>query len=435
MRHEDPATAEIRERYIARTPGSAKIMERAGRVMPRGVTRSLSWFEPYPVVFERGSGTTLVDVDGNEYVDFMLNGLSLIHGHAYPPIREALERTADRGTAWPGASIEQVEFAELLRERVDPSAMVRFTNTGTEATMLAAKLARWVTERPMLIKAVGAYHGSYDDLEAGLGGRGPLPGRVALAEFGNLDSFRRALEENDGDVAALVIEPILYTDGVSCPQDGFLPAVEQLARDAGVLFILDDCLMFRLAEAGSREIYGLSPDITALGKWIGGGLPVGAVVASEDLMSVFDPGAERPLYHGGSFNGNLLGCVSGEIAVRDLTQDRIDTMNRQADALREALHARAAELGVAISTPGEGAAFGLYRVTDAGQIDWGATTLLHLAAVNHGVYIGTHGEMALATATTDAQIEQSAEALGAALADIAGAQPPPVKTLREEPSA
>jgi glutamate-1-semialdehyde 2,1-aminomutase len=429
----DEHSARIRDRYLARTPRSGAIMERASSAMPKGVTRSLSWFDPYPLVFERGSDTTLVDVDGNEYVDFMLNGLSLIHGHAYAPIRKAFERNVRRGTAWPGASVEQVEFAELLRDRVDPDAMVRFTNSGTEAMMLAVKLVRWVTRRPVIVKAEGAYHGSYDDLEAGLGGRGPVEGRVELATFGDLDSFHQALEKHEGAVAAIVIEPILYTDGVSCPPPGFLPALERLARDAGVLFVLDDCLMFRLAEGGSAELYGLNPDVTALGKWIGGGLPLGAVVAREHLMSTFDPLGERPLYHGGSFNGNLLGCVSGAIAVRDLTRRSIDTMNAQADRLRAALHARAAELGVGIATPGEGAAFALYRTNHDGAIDWAATELLHLAALNHGVYIGTHGEMALATVTTDEQIDRSAEALGAALGDVADASPPRrARTLREE---
>jgi glutamate-1-semialdehyde 2,1-aminomutase len=185
----DGRGSRIEAAYRARTPGSASEMGRAALCMPSGITRSLSWFAPYPLVFESGSGAELIDVDGNRYLDFMLNGLSLIHGHAYPPVMEAIAAVMSRGTAWPGASDAQIEFAELVCSRVAKGSQMRFTNTGTEATMLAVKLARAVTGRPVVVKALGGYHGSFDDLEAGLHGRGELPGRVALAEFGDLASF------------------------------------------------------------------------------------------------------------------------------------------------------------------------------------------------------------------------------------------------------
>jgi glutamate-1-semialdehyde aminotransferase len=206
---------------------------------------------------------------------------------------QALTQALTRGTAWPGASDAQIEFAELLCARIGADA-VRFANTGTEATMLGVKLARSVTGRPVIIKGWHAYHGSYDDLEAGLQGQAEVPGRVALARFGDLASYAAALERNAGQVAAIIVEPVQYTGLVTTPPPGFLPALRDLARDAGVLFVLDDCLMFRLAEGGSAQRFGIDADITCLGKWIGGGLPVGAVLASSELMSVFDPLGERP---------------------------------------------------------------------------------------------------------------------------------------------
>src|SRR5258707_13705236 len=165
------------------------MMERAARSMPRGLARTLSWFAPYPLVFDHGRGARMVDVDGNSYIDLFSNGLSLMHGHAYAPIEQALRTTLLRGTAWPGASDAQIEFAELLCERVPGAEQVRFANTGTESTMLAVKLARHVTGRPLIIKAWHAYHGSYDDLEVGLQGQGEMPGRVALARVGELDTY------------------------------------------------------------------------------------------------------------------------------------------------------------------------------------------------------------------------------------------------------
>jgi len=398
------------------------MMERAALSMPRGLTRTLSWFAPYPVVFQRGRGATLYDVDGNRYVDLFSNGLSLMHGHAYGPIEDALRPALARGTAWPGTSDAQIEFAELLCARVPGAEQVRFANTGTEATMLAVKLARHVTQRQLIVKAWHGYHGSYDDLEVGLQGQGELAGRVALATFGDLDSYRSILERRPGEVAAIVVEPVQYTGVVTPPPDGFLPALCELAREAGVLFILDDCLMFRLAEGGSAERFGLTADITCLGKWIGGGLPVGVVAASAELMSAFDLHPERPLYHGGSFNGNLLGMIAGTIAVRDLTATDIERIDAQGDALREDLSAASQAAGVPLRTSGVGSAFGLYALDeDGGEIDWDATKLLHLAAVNRGVYYGIGGEFGLCTALTDLEIAQASAALRGAIADLAEA--------------
>jgi glutamate-1-semialdehyde 2,1-aminomutase len=415
----------IEQEYLRLTPGSAQMMERAAKSMPRGLTRTLSWFAPYPVVFDHGRGATLFDVDGNRCIDLFNNGLSLMHGHAYGPIEEGLRSALARGTAWPGTSDAQIEFAELLCERVPGAEQVRFANTGTEATMLAVKLARHITQKQLIVKAWHGYHGSYDDLEVGLLGQGEVPGRVALATFGDLDSYAAVLERHRGEVAAIIVEPVQYTGVVTPPPEGFLPALRELAREAGVLFVLDDCLMFRLAEGGSAERFGFDADITCLGKWIGGGLPVGVIAASAELMSVFDLAPERPLYHGGSFNGNILGMVAGTIAVRDLTAADIVRIDEQADRLRSDVATAAEEAGLPIHTSGVGAAFGLYILNgdgeDVTEIDWDATRLLQLAAVNRGIYYGSGGEFGLCTALTDLEIAQTSAGLKGALADVAEA--------------
>ncbi|HXP37020.1 MAG TPA: aminotransferase class III-fold pyridoxal phosphate-dependent enzyme [Solirubrobacteraceae bacterium] len=411
----------IERSYLDRTPASAQLMQRASEFMPSGITRTLAWFAPYPIVFERGSGANVFDIDGHRYLDMFSNGLSLMHGHAYAPVDAALREALSRGTAWPGASDAQVDFAELLCARVPGAEQVRFTNTGTEATMLAVKLARYTSGRPVVIKAWDGYHGSYDDLEVGLQGQGEDPGRVALATFGDLDSYAAALERNAGNVAAIIVEPVQYTGVVTPPPDGFLAELRELARRAGVLFVLDDCLMLRLAEGGSTERFAIGdPDITCLGKWVGGGLPVGAITASKELMSPFDLEQEGSLYHGGSFNGNLLGSVAGTIAVQDLTSVEIARIDAQAERLRHGLAESAHELGVPIRTSGVGSVFGLYVLDGAdGEIDWKASRLLHLAAVNHGVYYGTGGEFGLCTATSDDEVEEALAGLSSALADLA----------------
>jgi glutamate-1-semialdehyde 2,1-aminomutase len=411
----------IEQSYLGRTQASARLMGRAGEFMPCGITRTLAWFAPYPIVFERGTGANLFDVDGHRYLDMFSNGLSLMHGHAYGPIDEALREALSRGTAWPGASDAQVDFAELLCERFPGAEQVRFANTGTEATMLAVKLARYTSGREVIVKAWDAYHGSYDDLEVGLQGHDEQPGRVALATFGELDTFAAALERNAGEVAAIIVEPVQYTGVVTPPPDGFLRELRELARSEGVLFVLDDCLMSRLAEGGSSERFDVAaPDITCLGKWVGGGLPVGAITASQELLSPFEMTREDPLYHGGSFNGNLLGAIAGSIAVRDLTALEIARIDAQAARLRIGLATAAHELGVPIDTPGVGSAFGLYVLDGPdGEIDWKASRLLHLAAVNHGVYYGTGGEFGICTATTDDEVEEALAGLSGALVDLA----------------
>ena len=409
--------------YTLRTPESGRLMERASNSMNRGLTRTLSWFAPYPVVFDRGTGAVVQDVDGNEYIDLFSNGLSLMHGHAHPPIVEALTQALPRGTAWPGASKAQIEFAELLCSRVPGAEQVRFANTGTEATMLGVKLARAVMKRQMIIKAWDGYHGSFDDLEAGLYGQGEMPGRVALARFGDLQSYIDALDRHPGKIAAIVVEPVQYTGIVTTPPPGFLGDLRALCRDAGVLFVLDDCLMFRLAEGGSAERFGIDDaDITCLGKWIGGGLPVGAVTASTEMMQVFDPLNAEPLYHGGSFNGHLLGSIAGTIAVRDLTASEIARIDALGDKMRAAIHEAADAVGLPVRTSGIGSAFGLYVLDEPeGDIDRERSALLHLAAVTHGVYYGSGGEFGLSTALDDETAAAAIDKLRSSIDDVAKA--------------
>ena len=279
-------------------------MREAARVMPGGNTRTTSFHPPYPVVIQSGDGPWVCDVDQCRYLDLFCNGLSLIHGHGYAPVREAIVAALQRGMAWSGASREQIAYAEMLRDR---------------------------------LPAIGAYHGSYPDLEAGLYGQGNLQGRALIADFNDLTSFERVMAEHGKEVAALVIEPVLVTGRVVAPQPGFLKEIEQLARRYGALTILDDCLMLRLAVGGSCEKFGLQPDLIVLGKFLGGGTALGAFGGARDLMKIFDPTRPRAVFHGGSFNGNLLGCAAGIATLQGLTRERIEYMDGACERLRSAL--------------------------------------------------------------------------------------------------
>lgn len=409
----------IERGYREKTPESAKLIERAKASLPGGSTRAFGYFRPYPLTFEGGEGPYLRDFDGNRYVDFTYNGLSLIHGHAFAPIEAAVREALPHGTAWPGTSLPQIRFAEALCARIPTAERVRFTNTGTEAGMLAVKIARHATGRPLVLKSWGAYHGSYDDLEAGLYGNGEFEGRTVLGRFGDLDSYREAFARNPGRIAALMIEPILFTFEVVPPPDGFLPALVELAREEGAIVILDDCLMFRLAEAGSAQKYGIAPDLTALGKFIGGGLPVGVVAGSAELLAAVDPNNPEGTYHGGSFNGNPLGATAGRVTLEHLGVAEIAAMDARAGRLWAALEAKAGELGVPLKVSGDGSILGSYVIGPDGAPDRELGAHLHLAAINNGVYFGADGEFALATTLDDEALEIAIAGLERALEALA----------------
>lgn len=418
------ARASLEQLYRSRTPRSAEAMARARRYMVRGLTRGWGYHRPYPLVAKRGEGPYLIDLDDNRYVDLANNGLSLIHGHAFPPVVEALRAAAGRGSGWLVGSEEQIEFAQLLCERIAAFERVRFTSSGTESGMLAVKVARTYTGRPAVLKAIDGFHGSYDDLEVGLYDRPEEPGRVYLAPFGDAEAFERKLTEHGDQIAAVVLEPLMFSGLVTTAPPGFLARVQDAAQRAGALFVLDDCLMLRLAYGGSAERYGLEPDLTFLGKFIGGGLPMGVLGGRADVMEVLDPHREQPLYHGGSFNGNLLSCVTGRVSLEHLTAETIAAMDARAAELRAALAQGAAELGLPLQIVAEGSVMGVY-VTDtlarhdgifmAGE----STQLLHLAALTHGVFMGPGGEIALSSVLAGEALELARRGLLGALRHVA----------------
>lgn len=284
--------------------------------------------------------------------------------------------------------------------------------------MIAVKVARHVTGRPLVIKSRGAYHGSYDDLEAGLYGIGELEGRTLLGDFGDLESFERAFAEHGDRIAAVVIEPLLFTFQVIPPPPGFLQGLTELARSQGAAVILDDCLMFRLAEAGSAEKYSLDPDLTCLGKFIGGGLPLGVVAGGERWMHAFDPANPDGIYHGGSFNGNPLGCSAGKVTLEAFTAERIEAMDARAARLGERLRASGEAHGLPLDVSGDGSVIGVYITQDDGSPDRELGIRLQLAAMNHGVYFGQDGEMALATVFEDSTVDEVASGMDAAMVDL-----------------
>jgi glutamate-1-semialdehyde 2,1-aminomutase len=418
------AATSIERDYRAATPRSAELIQRAARTMPGGNTRTASFYPPYPVVIERGDGPWVWDVDGRWYVDLFCNGLSLIHGHNYAPVREAIQAALPRGTAWAGASRDQIAYAELLTERLPAMQRVRFTNSGSEAGMLAVKAARHFTGRPYVLKFTGAYHGSYPDLEAGLYGQADIPGRALTVPFNDLPAIEAAMTRHGHEIAAIVIEPVLVTGRVVAPDPGFLLNVQALAEHHRTLTLLDDCLMLRLAVGGSAEKFGLQPDLIILGKFLGGGTPFGAVGGRADIMEMFNPTTPGCLFHGGSFNGNPVGCAAGLVAMRELTRERIAAMDAARQQIHDALQARAHELGLAIELTGFGSVAGIAFTADPTRHEddpsaLGLGPLFHLACANAGVLLGPGGIISQSTVHDEAATSAAITGLRAALASVA----------------
>jgi len=395
-------------------------MQRSFNVIAGGVSRNFGYHIPYPVMNECGAGARLYDVDGNEYIDFAYNGMSLIHGHAFAPVADEIARVTRLGWAWPGSSVAQIEFAERLCQRIPSADMVRFTNSGSEANMLAIKIARHYRGRNLILKAGSAYHGTYPDLEAGLHGQGEIRGRTLIRSFGDTDGFIDAMRRHRDELAAVILEPVLITGAVVPPPLGFLAAICDFARECGIVSIVDDCLMFRLAPAGSSEYFGIKPDLVALGKFIGGGIPTGAVVGPREIMRVFGPGNAAALYHGGSFNGNVMSSRAGTITLDHLSRDAILRMNQQADEIRAHLQQAIERRGLPAETSGIGSVVGITFHADGLQkrdyyADYTIDLNFHLACLICGLQPGAGGFFSLATVFDDDVVAETNRRMDRAL--------------------
>lgn len=418
----------IEATFLARTPGSAARQARAARVMPGGDTRTTAHHQPYPLTIASAAGPHLVDVDGNRYVDLLGNYTSLVHGNAHPAIVDAAAQRLARGTAWPARNDDQVELAELLADRVPSVEQVRFTNSGTEATMLAATIARTVTGRRKVLMARWGYHGSLPDFEVGSMGHGG-PDTV-LARHGDAADFARVLDERGGEIACVIIEPVMGSGGLAAAPDGALAAIAEATRAAGALFVLDEVITLRLHEHGAQHGHGVRPDLTAMGKIIGGGFPIGAVGGRADLLAVTDPVAGR-LVHSGTFNGNPVSAAAGVVSVRELTQARIDVMARQAAVLERRLRAAAATAGLPFSVRRAGSLLQPFfsdQLPEATKVrtDAEVAGAFHLAALNAGVFMAGRGLMALSTVLDDALLDDVAGRLESAMVAVAAELGAPV---------
>jgi glutamate-1-semialdehyde 2,1-aminomutase len=426
------------------TRRSAELFRRACEITPGGVNSPVRAFRGVggdPFFVARAEGARLWDADGNEYLDYVLSWGPLILGHAHPAVVEAVRDAAVRGTSYGAPTEAEVELAEEVRRFVPSMERVRFVNSGTEATMSAIRLARGFTGREMVLKFEGCYHGHGDSflVKAGSGvatlGLPNSPGVPAelskltlTAPFNDLGAVEAIFRAHADRIAAVILEPVVGNSGFIAPDDGFLAALRRITEADGALLVFDEVMTgFRVAPGGAQERWGVRPDLTTLGKVIGGGLPVGAYGGRREIMDQVAP--VGPVYQAGTLSGNPLAMAAGLAQLRVLREENpYPEMERRTRRLVNGLLANAAEAGVPASGGSFGSMWGTFfapgpvrSFEDAKKADVGLFRRFFHAALDRGVFFAPSAFEAgfLSTAHTDADVDdtigRAREALRAAL--------------------
>ncbi|WP_194823329.1 aspartate aminotransferase family protein [Micromonospora sp. S-DT3-3-22] len=441
--------------YAKRTPGSKEHFARVGRTIPAGATRSLNSWPPYPVYLDRGAGGTVWDVDGNAYRDFLANYTGLPLGYADPDVTAALREQLPHGTSHSFSRTLEAELAELLVARVPSLDRVRFTGSGTEAVMFALRLARAHTGRPLVAKAEGGYHGTTDDVmisvrpPADLAGDVRSPASVPemrgipasrtretlVVPFNDVTASQEILRAHADRLAALVLEPVLGVGGMIPATAEYLTAMRATCDELGILLVFDEVITLRLAYGGAQQAYGVTPDLTTMGKIIGGGLPIGAYGGRADIMGLLEPQGGTDvydsrsggpvLYQGGTFTGNALSVAAGIVTLGKLDVATIDALNRTGDLLRRELTGVFADASVDAVVTGVGSLFNVHigprRVEvfrDVRGVDAARQHAFFLGLLNHGVIVAPRGMGCVTTCTTGDDVAAFTAAVRLTLHDI-----------------
>lgn len=434
--------------YPDMTSASARLYERAKRSIPAGGSRALTFVQPYPVYAACAQGCVVTDADGVERLDFIANYTVQIHGHGHPAIVAAVKAQAERGICFTLPTEREIELAELICARSPAFEQIRFTNSGTEAVMVAMKAARAHTGRPKIAKCEGVYHGGYDYAEVSLDanpqnwGVRPRPvgytrgvpegvlADVVVMPFNDVEGSLRALVENAGQLAGILIDPVPSRCGGVPATPQYVGALEEFARANGSLLIFDEVVTFRLEYGGAQTRYGIRPDLTTLGKIIGGGLPIGAVAGRAEAMSVFDQSHGKALYpHSGTFNANPLTMAAGIAAMKLLTPEAIQRLNALGESARQGLRRAFALSGRTGQVTGEGSLFLLHLSQEPmrdyrsayrahSERDQERLAQLYRNLLNHGIILSTWGLGCLSTPMGEAEIARLSEATLGALSEL-----------------
>jgi glutamate-1-semialdehyde 2,1-aminomutase len=426
----DGALAAAIERYRARHPASARQLEMAAELMPGGNTRSVLFQSPFPLTMVRGEGCWLWDADGHRLLDALGEFTAGLYGHSAAPIREAIVAALDGGLSLSSHTLREVEMAREIVQRFPSMSLLRFTNSGTEANLLALAAAVAHTGRRKVLVFEGAYHGGVLAF-GGAAASVNVPHEWLLAPYNDLDAAAAIVRRDGASLAAILVEPMLGAGGCIPGTPQFLHGLRGLADEAGALLVLDEVMTSRLALGGRQSLLGLVPDLTTLGKYFGGGLSFGAFGGRREVMQRFDPRRPDAMGHAGTFNNNVLTMAAGLAGLRQLwTPDAIATLNLRGERLRERCNALFRSRGLALQFSGLGSLMNLHatnrpvrRPADLAGSDVRVKDLLFFALLERGVFMARRGLVALSLPFGDAEAEQFVAALDDALAAHHGLLP------------
>lgn len=390
---------------------SARAFAEAKECIPGGVNspvRSFRGVGGTPAFIAAAHGSRIVDIDGNSYIDYVQSWGPMIVGHAHPAVTEALRDALMRGTSYGAPTLLETELAKLVKQAVPSMELVRMVNSGTEATMSALRLARAYTKRNKIIKFAGCYHGHHDSLlvKAGSGATtlgipdspgvpDSIAGSTLTANYNDVAGLEDLFQQHGEDIAAIIIEPVPGNMGLILPEPGYLQAVRDISRKYESVLIFDEVMSgFRAAYGGAQAVFGIQPDLTCLGKVIGGGLPVGAYGGRRDIMEMIAPAG--PVYQAGTLSGNPLAMTAGLVTLKILseTPDMYQSLARKVETLTAGIRAQAEKFDFELTYHSIGSMFGMFFTKEpvldyesAKKSDVGAFNTFFHAMMEQGVYL------------------------------------------------
>jgi len=412
------AIEDVQSRYVSANPLSHAADEKAGRYLPGGNTRTVLHFDPFPLTMVAGEGAELTDLDGHRYIDFVGEYSAALFGHSNELIKAAIHEALDGGVAMGAPTKYERELAGLLCERYPSLEQVRFCNTGTEANLMALSTARVVTGREKLLAFNDGYHGGVIKF---LGGRCALnvPFDFVLADYNDIEGTAGLIDEVGNELACVIVEPILGAGGNIQGNREFLKMLRRKTEEAGAMLIFDEVKTARLGNSGVQGMVDIKPDLTTLGKFIGGGLPTGAFGGSAEVMSQFNPKQKGALAHAGTFNNNVCSMAAGCVALREIyTPQRAAEFLETSEAFRRSLNDMFAEKEVPMYANGLGSMIALHfsreptkRPSDITAGCQSLRPLLHMELLLDGMSVCRRGDLFLSLPMDESHLSSASASL------------------------
>ena len=434
---------DVLDRFVAQNPTSKRLYEEGCRYLPSGSTRNVLTYPPFPVYMARGLGSRLWDVDGNERIDFNYNNTTLILGHNHPKVVKAIRDQLDKGTVLGAPTEGEVKLAEELTHRLGADKL-RFTPSGTEANLQAVRLARSSTGRDLVAKCEGAYHGSWDSMDVSVSppvekaGPANVPytlkqhegipqgvlDNILVLPFNDADACQSLIKRHRNELAAVILEPVQRD---TPPKPGFLETIREATASYGIPLIFDEVISFRLSPGGAQRLYGVKPDITTMGKTIGGGFPVGAYASTDELVkplmipdSTFPELKSARLGFSGTFNAHPVTLAAGLAVMKELTPTVYERLDGAGERMRRGLASVIEENGLGFHPGGVGSFFHV-NWTEEEVVDYRSSARedkilsrrFSLDLMNRGVYLWGHPNVSAVTSMKD--MDRALEAMGESL--------------------